>query len=527
MRFQPAVAALLAALLLASVAGCQKSGFRTVSAPPTVLSPDTIAHVQWLGKKQVGIMAGAYYFSRIWQQPASAQLEKQTLYKLATNPGNWLPNGSRLTSDYSGWLWQLLNDVVQEQSYLEIRQPAGSSAQSVFAIRLSEAQSGEWFTNLSGTLEPLTGTRVLINPVSNEWTIKQGDQCIRFTRVGDWTLISSGPSSNPLTDEIAGRIRRDGVPFVSAGTNLWLEADLDLPRLAKLYSLSAGGEGQGEVGNPISHLTFSLTGDGGNVITRAKVTLTNPLPADLAPWHLPLDFLHEPLTSLTAVRGLQSSLAAWPFWQDLQIGAPPDQFYVWSLGENPYALYAAAPLPEPRRQFPVLMNWALQSGNPWLATNGYVNLRTAPDGNGLLWGNQPDLKPFVKFAGTAEDGWLLAGLTPDTNSAALPPPPGLVQDILRRTNLVYYDWEVTGPRLQPTLQFAQTARQIARQPDLSLNSASLVWLGSLIPRLGTSATIIVRTGPAELTLTRRSTIGLTSVELHLLTGWLESPNFPR
>ena len=169
----------------------------------------------------------------------------------------------------------------------------------------------------------------------------------------------------------------------------------------------------------------------------------------------------------------------------------------------------------------------MQQGNPWLATNGYISFDRAPDGNGVTWGNLPDIKPFIKFAGNDSSGWLYAGLFPDTNAVAPPPPAGLIQDILRRTNLVYYDWEVTGPRLQPTLQVAQTARLILRQPQLSLDSASLTWLGSIIPRLGTSATIINRTGPAELTLYRRSTLGLTAFELHLLTGWLESPQFPR
>ncbi len=124
-------------------------------------------------------------------------------------------------------------------------------------------------------------------------------------------------------------------------------------------------------------------------------------------------------------------------------------------------------------------------------------------------------------------GWLLAGLLPDTNNAAAPPPAGLIQDVLRRTNLVYYDWEVTGPRLQPLLQVGQTARQVARRPELAMDSAGINWLAMLIPRLGTSVTIINRTGPAELAFYRRSTLGFNAVELHLLADWLESPQFPK
>jgi len=146
-----------------------------------------------------------------------------------------------------------------------------------------------------------------------------------------------------------------------------------------------------------------------------------------------------------------------------------------------------------------LTDYLLQKGNPWLAANGYISFDRAPDSNGVIWGNLPDIKPFIKSVGVGSDNWLFAGLLPDTNNAATPPPDGMIQDVLHRTNLVYYDWEVTGPRLQPDLQPAQTARQLLRQPQLPLDSASLTWLGMLIPRLGTSATIISRTGPAELT----------------------------
>jgi hypothetical protein len=62
---------------------------------------------------------------------------------------------------------------------------------------------------------------------------------------------------------------------------------------------------------------------------------------------------------------------------------------------------------------------------------------------------------------------------------------------------------------------------------LSLDCVSLQLLGAVIPRLGTTATIISRTGPAELTFYRRSTLGLSAIELHLFAGWLENPQFPR
>jgi hypothetical protein len=520
MNFRPAIFTLFGALLFASVTGCQKSEPVNLALPSTVLAPDTIAHIHWLGKKRLGITAGAYYFMRIWQQPQSSRLERQTLNKLATMPGQWLPGATNLKNDDATRLWLMLDDLLQEECYLEIRQPTNGTAETVFAILLNQNQTGQWRTNLAAVVESLTGTHTVADSAVQGWTTQPAKAGrIALSRVGDWTVVDVSSGKNPLLEEITTRIRRDGVPFVSSGTNLWLEASLDLPRLAACFPTINHQR------STINHLNLAISGDGGNVITRAQLTFTQPLPAQLEPWNIPLDLIHEPLTSFTAVRGLQSLLAGWKTWSDLQMGTPPDQLFFWTLAGSPYRTYLAAALPDAGRQVTALTDHLLQKANPWLATNGYISFDRAPDSNGVTWGSLPDIKPFIKSAGSG--GWLYAGLLPDTNTDAAPPPAGMIQDILNRTNLVYYDWEVTGPRLQPDLQLGQTVREIARRPQMPLDSAGLDWLALLIPRLGTSATIINRTAPDQLSLYRRSTLGLTAPELHLLADWLESPQFPR
>jgi hypothetical protein len=527
MYFRSVVCVLFAALLLLSGSGCQKAAPGSVAALPTVQPPDTIASVHWLGKRQLGYEATAYFLMRVWNLPQSAQLERQTLLKLAGSPGLWLPGGTNLNVDASSRLWWALNDLLQEESYVEIQAPSNAPASLAFAIRLNEAQADQWRTNLPVILEPLLHSRAVLQPDGNGWSLPTADpnQTIQLARAGHWTLVGFGPQPNRVLATLAERIGRDGVPFVSAGTNLWFEADLQPSRLAVAFPTLNSQLSTLNRFKTLNHLAFSLSGDGANVITHARVTLDHALPTDLEPWHLPMNLLHEPLTSLTAVRGVSSWLAEWPVWHDLSAGAAPDQFCLWSLDDNPYQVYLAAPWPA--ADVSRLTQNLVQKENPWLAANNYISFDRTPAGDGVTWGNLPDIKPFIRSVTTGSDSWLYAGLFPDTNTAALPPPSGLIQDILRRTNLVYYDWEVTGPRLQPALQVMQTARLITHHPQLSLQSASLQWLGSIIPRLGTSATIVTRTGPDELTVLRRSTLGLTAVELHLLTGWLESPNFPR
>jgi hypothetical protein len=99
--------------------------------------------------------------------------------------------------------------------------------------------------------------------------------------------------------------------------------------------------------------------------------------------------------------------------------------------------------------------------------------------------------------------------------------------LLNQTNVVYYDWELTGPRIQAGLQLGQLVRLVLHRSQLPWPSASTSFLKVNTNSLGDSVTIVSQTGPNELTFVRQSGIGLTASELHLLADWLESPQFPR
>ena len=95
------------------------------------------------------------------------------------------------------------------------------------------------------------------------------------------------------------------------------------------------------------------------------------------------------------------------------------------------------------------------------------------------------------------------------------------------TNLVAYDWELTGPRLEQWLYVGQLLRFALYKAQIPPKSASFAWLSALETRLGNCGTVVTRTGPDQLSFLRNSGIGLNSAELDLLADWLESPQFPR
>jgi hypothetical protein len=111
-----------------------------------------------------------------------------------------------------------------------------------------------------------------------------------------------------------------------------------------------------------------------------------------------------------------------------------------------------------------------------------------------------------------------------TNSLA---PPELLREVTSRTNLVCYDWELTGPQLEAWFYTGQAFRLLSFRDQLPPACASVKWFQAVPPKLGNCATAVTRTAPDELSFMRRSSIGFSSVELHLLADWLESPQFPR
>ena len=347
--------------LLSGLVGGQLS-----AAPAT----ETLARLHWLGLKQISADTNSAHFMSVWQLPQTVTLVAQTLDKLSRWPGGGATNAAGTL------LRPLLDDLVSSESYLELRAPTNShplgamnpasageggstsghqpstlNSQLVLALRLSPDRARLWQTNLAAALEALTGLRSV--PAGNGWSLRKHEapDLIEFARVGEWTLVGLGSGTNDLLSEFAVRITRDRAPFVRSATNFWCAADLDLSRLADYFPLSArwtGGEGRGEVGNPFSipkHLHLNAIGEGGDIRAHGTLDLSRPLDAPLPPWEIPTNFIYQPLTSFTAVRGLAAWLNASPAWQKLQLTPPPDQAFVWSEMGFPYQTYFAAPLP--------------------------------------------------------------------------------------------------------------------------------------------------------------------------------------
>jgi hypothetical protein len=109
-----------------------------------------------------------------------------------------------------------------------------------------------------------------------------------------------------------------------------------------------------------------------------------------------------------------------------------------------------------------------------------------------------------------------------------PAPAELFEQIIGRTNLVYYDWEITQGRMQQLRTVTQLQSIIARGGLHTTNAVSERWLDAIEPRLGNAVAELTLSRTNEMSLVRRSPIGLDAMELVGLARWAEPfPSGPK
>ena len=102
----------------------------------------------------------------------------------------------------------------------------------------------------------------------------------------------------------------------------------------------------------------------------------------------------------------------------------------------------------------------------------------------------------------------------------------MLNQFLPRTNLVYYDWEITEAKLAQWVPILQLSAMMSSTPSFPGAAAAHSWLRAVSPKLANTVTEVTAVSPAELRAVRRSDLGLTAIELTWLARWLDNPAFP-
>ncbi len=191
-------------------------------------SAQTVARIHWLGMKYLAVDTNAAHLMTIWNLPESRKLEQQTLDKLSLAP--WRLLHRNLDTNAAALLRPLLEDLVDNESCLEVRQTSNQPVELVLAVRLNDQRAALWQTNLSRVLESLTGIHPVPAPARHSgWSLKKhhDPNFLELTRAGEWTVFGAAQDHNALLGDLLVRIRQGQSPWPAGTTRDWLEADLN------------------------------------------------------------------------------------------------------------------------------------------------------------------------------------------------------------------------------------------------------------------------------------------------------------
>lgn len=482
---------------------------------PAAESAGSGAAVRWhfRGFDHLGRGNDATTLLEVWKLPASAALRQQALPKIARMAAAALKPENPMAAEAGAFLIQpMLDDLLRSESHGQLRLPADGAPVLSIGIRLDEQRAAAW----NASLRRASGSAGQGQPGSKVWTAPDGDRIWRFHHEGSWVNLEvtfgKASSDSKNTTVLAP-------PETAADTWLKLEADLQLlkPWLPEL--------GLGAL--PSVDLALKPRGDSVRTETRLRFAAAKQWP--VARWQIPSHLIRDPLISFTALQGASNLLNRFTLLRELGIKPSPDQLFIW--GNSPDILLqiqAASPVKNSAAAMREIIENRLPAANAYLEKNAAGQIRRAGE-SGVIWGHgMPQARPLLQPASGTSGEFLVLKLFPLANSPFTNAAPAeLFAQVTSRTNLLYYDWEITQPRLIQLWDLNPVVSITSTIPPLSTNMTAGRWLLEIAPKLGNTTTEVTVGDARELNLVRKSHIGLNGVELMALATWLESPRFPK
>jgi hypothetical protein len=496
--------------------GCGLKAGVALSAPAPQHSgapktPEVIGRIHFAGSAQVNADPNGRVFKEVWKLPVTGQLRDEAIEKLAgalaarfqaTNP-----NGS---ANASALLRAVLPDLCSAEFYAETIEHPQDLLETTLAIRLDENRRQVWEATsaklLSGwKLRPASGPAHLSVSSTNGWFVVHCVCGASPAKAGDL-----GPNA------LLTRIRAGQKP-VPTTPESWLWVTADLARWAEWTGLGK---------RDLPRVDLTLAGHRDYLRTQARLTFAEGVVPRVEKWDIPMQTLRDPLISFTAIQGFAPWLKKQPTIQELGLEKVPNQLYLWELSQSSFQLQAAVPVNDPTNVFQRLLQTWAPKFNRTLAEYTAGEVRPLTNRVELMWFGLPILYPYLNPVQEGNQGYLHAGIFP-VNPPPTPPPPQLFQQLTTRTNLLYYDWEITQARLNQLRPLVQLSAVFLNFPPMSTNSNASKWLDAIEPRLGNSATEVSAASGRELNLVRTSHLGFNGLELLTLARWIDATNFPQ
>lgn len=507
-------------LLMALAVGCNQPATQTATPPSASKAPSQpsaaaaapaiqpLLHWQSAGLLAVSNSANGLRLKEVMGLPETAIVRSNTLHKLAHSLPAILFPDAPATPVQAEKLRPLLNDVLAYET--ELVWFSEQPSRWRLNVKIPVERTGVWSVNLYDLLvrgellnkiprTNLTGSSFVAAYSANE-TYQFG------LKDGVVTVECSDTNFNwaPVLKSLPQR-----------ETNAWLALGLQTRLLPVVGDFFAPGN------QPYAQLSMESKGES----QVSKVTLKFPQPVGIKPepWQVPTQTIRDPIISFTAIQGIDGWWQRQSWFKPLGLASVPKQAYVWAQSDVPFQTFAAFPAKG-------ASNLVTSSVSRW--TNEFrtligTNLAGQPISrtNELGWIGLPVLAPYLKAAPEPKDDHLLFGVFPMApNSTNLPPE--LLQQFVGRTNSIYYDWEITEARVTHLIQLVPFVCMSANRLLVANSVHPYTLLKDMAPKLGNTVTEATLVAPDEIKVLRKSPIGLTGIELYLLTRWLDQNQFP-
>lgn len=518
---------LAALMLLAFTGACRQSETKAQQKSPIAEEKaQTVVRLHWIGQERLYADTNASYLTSILRLPEVVNLGDSILRKLSRAP--WTiaaaTNNVLATSNQaSGLLHSLLRSIFVHESYFEGQLRTNQPLNMAFAIRLDSEAATLWRSNSVSILAELKGITMLESGADEQcWRLENNGRTnyLRISKAGDWTLVGIGEKVNFVVADFVSRIQREKQPYATSGSNYWLELDCDLAKVLAALTIPW------KLPITAPRLYLVARGDGEYIKAQGEVNFSQPVPMDLESLNIPTNVIREPLVSFTALQGLRPWLKNLKWMQDLQITNVPNQFFAWAIDSTPVHTYAVTTLPDAAGFFHRFGPKLESEFNSWITNNAIGAVAFSKPHHGIDWVPVPMFTPTIQAIPELDSNLLLGRLAPTLPPPGNPPPAELLNRFVTQKNVVYYDWEITGTRLEQWIFLGQSARVAFKRAQLPAATDSFQFLRKVAPKLGNSITEVVQIAPVTFKWVRKSHLGFTALELHLLADWFESPSFP-
>lgn len=443
--------------------------------------------------------------------PKTTNLEELAQIRFCALLTNSLPIGNNPSN--AALIGPLLSDVVEDESLGKFGGASANGTGFILAVRLSPQRTKLWQDNFSKVLGG-DGEKFSSLEYSGLRWKTGGSNPIWIIPARDWLLAGCGDDFSAAQMEYLNQIKAKGRPVPALDGN-WLEGEINSSRVGGWFRCLRP-----------ANIKIAVKPDEDNLQIEARILEAGAIPWNSGPWQIPKDLMQGQIISFSAGQDVAAFLRLSPGLSHLDSNPLTNQFCFWSLDQMPMLNYLAWPADNASNALRSLAADAPTVLNPELKRFNGTELSWYPGSGKLVWQNMRLFTPAFQAVQAKDGQFLLMSGFPRSNKSK-PVSDALLGQVEGHTNLVYYDWELTGRRLQV---WQILSKMISNRSSLQSNDANYKagvesgWLEPASRLVGNTVTEVTHVAANELSIMRKAPVGFTALELVLLADWFCDAN---